>query len=34
VCVFGSPQTRWIRGGVDAATPQLFELSPQPSPEM
>jgi len=34
VCVFGSPQTRWIRSGVDAATPQLFEVSPQPSPGM
>jgi hypothetical protein len=30
VVVFGSPQTRWIRAGIDAATPQLFELSPQP----
>jgi hypothetical protein len=30
VIVFGSPQTRWIRAGIDASTPQLFELSPQP----
>jgi hypothetical protein len=30
VVVFGSPQTRWIRAGIDASTPQLFELSPQP----
>ena len=34
VCVFGSPQTRWISGGVDAATPQLFVVSPQPSPAL
>jgi predicted phosphodiesterase len=32
VIVFGSPQTRWIRAGIDPATPRLFELSPQPSP--
>jgi hypothetical protein len=30
VVVFGSPQTRWIRAGIDASTPRLFELSPQP----
>lgn len=30
VVVFGSPQTRWIRAGIDAATPLLFELSPVP----
>jgi predicted phosphodiesterase len=34
VIVFGSPQTRWIRGGADPATPGLFEISPQPSPGM
>jgi hypothetical protein len=32
VIVFGSPQTRWIRGGIDPAAPTLFEISPQPSP--
>jgi len=30
VVVFGSPQTRWIRAGIDPAVPQLFELSPVP----
>ena len=30
--VFGSPQTRWIRAGIDPASPQLFELSPVPQP--
>ncbi len=30
VVVFGSPQTRWIRAGVDPALPQVFELSPVP----
>ena len=30
VVVFGSPQTRWIRAGIDVSTPQLFELSPVP----
>jgi hypothetical protein len=30
VVVFGSPQTRWIRAGIDAAAPQLFEVSPVP----
>jgi hypothetical protein len=30
VVVFGSPQTRWIRAGIDASTPQLFEVSPVP----
>ena len=32
VIVFGSPQTRWVRGGVDASAPALFEISPRPSP--
>jgi hypothetical protein len=32
VVVFGSPQVRWIRAGIDASTPQLFEVSPVPSP--
>jgi len=32
VVVFGSPQVRWIRAGIDASTPQLFELSPVPQP--
>ncbi|HUL93402.1 MAG TPA: metallophosphoesterase family protein [Burkholderiales bacterium] len=30
VVVFGSPQTRWIRAGIDASSPRLFELSPVP----
>lgn len=30
VVVFGSPQTWWIRAGIDASSPQLFELSPVP----
>ena len=30
VVVFGSPQTRWIRAGIDPAAPQLFQLSPMP----
>jgi hypothetical protein len=30
VIVFGSPQTRWVRAGIDASTPQLFEVSPVP----
>ena len=30
VIVFGSPQTRWVRAGIDASTPQLFEVSPMP----
>ena len=30
VVVFGSPQTRWIRAGIDASTLQLFEASPVP----
>jgi hypothetical protein len=30
VVVFGSPQTRWIRAGVDASTAQLFQVSPVP----
>jgi hypothetical protein len=32
VVVFGSPQTRWIRAGIDASTPRLFEVSPVPQP--
>ena len=32
VVVFGSPQTRWIRAGIDPASPQLFQLSPMPQP--
>ena len=32
VIVFGSPQTRWIRAGIDPSSPQLFELSPVPQP--
>jgi len=34
VIVFGSPQTRWIRGGIDPSSPRLFQLSPvlQPGP--
>jgi hypothetical protein len=32
VVVFGSPQTRWIRAGIDPASPQLFQLSPVPQP--
>ena len=34
VVVFGSPQTRWIRGGIDPSSPRLFQLSPvlQPAP--
>ena len=34
VVVFGSPQTRWIRGGIDPSSPRLFQLTPvlQPSP--
>lgn len=30
VVVFGSPQTRWIRAGIDASSPALFEVSPAP----
>jgi predicted phosphodiesterase len=30
VIVFGSPQTRWIRAGIDPSSPQLFVLSPVP----
>ncbi|HTQ75395.1 MAG TPA: metallophosphoesterase family protein [Burkholderiales bacterium] len=30
VIVFGSPQTRWIRAGIDPGAPQLFEVSPVP----
>jgi len=32
VVVYGSPQTRWIRAETDPSSPQLFELSPAPSP--
>ena len=32
VVVFGSPQTRWIRAGIDPASPQLFQVSPVPQP--
>jgi len=32
VVVFGSPQTRWIRAGIDASTPQIFVVSPAPQP--
>ncbi len=34
VVVFGSPQTRWIRAGVDPSAPGVFRLSPvyQPLP--
>jgi hypothetical protein len=28
VVVFGSPQTRWIRGGIDPKSPQVFRVSP------
>jgi len=28
VVVFGSPQTRWIRAGIDPRVPPLFEISP------
>jgi hypothetical protein len=30
VIVFGSPQTRWIRAGIDPASPRLFQLNPMP----
>jgi len=30
VVVFGSPQTRWIRAGIDASAPPLFQVSPVP----
>ena len=30
VVVFGSPQTRWIRAGIDPSSPQLFQVSPAP----
>jgi predicted phosphodiesterase len=32
VVVFGSPQTRWIRAGIEPASPQLFQVSPVPQP--
>jgi hypothetical protein len=28
VIVFGSPQTRWIRAGIDPSSPRLFQVSP------
>ncbi len=28
VIVFGSPQTRWILGGIDPSSPRVFQLSP------
>jgi len=30
VIVFGSPQTRWVRAGIDPKSPQLFQVSPAP----
>jgi len=30
VVVYGSPQVRWIRAGVDPSSPGLFEVSPVP----
>ena len=30
VIVFGSPQTRWVRAGIDPTSPQLFQISPAP----
>jgi hypothetical protein len=30
VIVFGSPQTRWIRGGIDPSSPEIFQVSPMP----
>jgi hypothetical protein len=30
VVVFGSPQTRWIRAGIDLSSPQIFAVSPVP----
>jgi len=30
VVVFGSPQTRWVRAGIDPKSPQLFRVSPAP----
>ncbi len=30
VIVFGSPQTRWIRAGIDPASAALFQISPAP----
>ena len=30
VVVFGSPQTRWVRAGIDPSSPQLFQVSPAP----
>jgi len=30
VVVFGSPQTRWIRAGIDPGSPRLFQVSPAP----
>ena len=28
VIVFGSPQTRWVRAGIDPSSPRLFRISP------
>jgi len=28
VIVFGSPQTRWVRAGIDPSSPRLFQISP------
>jgi len=28
--VFGSPQTRWVRAGIDPSSPELFQVSPMP----
>jgi len=30
VVVFGSPQTRWIRAGIDPSSADLFQVSPMP----
>jgi hypothetical protein len=30
VVVFGSPQTRWIRAGIDPSSARLFQLNPMP----
>ena len=32
VVVYGSPQTRWIRAGIDPSSPGVFQLSPVPQP--
>jgi hypothetical protein len=33
VIVFGSPQTRWIRAGIDPASAALFQISPASAPD-